>query len=84
MKTTNKDYFRLIPFLLLALLTYLPVQADTVLQGHTIVHYNKVASDQLSVDIRPLDAVPIGSANRYGLPNACRLMLNLNEFVFVD
>ena len=60
MKTTNKDCYRLIPFLLLALLIYIPAQADTVLQGHTIVHYNKVASDQLSVDIRPLDAVPIG------------------------
>jgi hypothetical protein len=60
MKTTNKDYFLLLPFLVLALLISTPVQANTVLQGHTIVHYNKIASDQLSVDIRPLDAVPIG------------------------
>ena len=37
----------------------LALQAETVLQGNATLHYNKIASDRLSLDIRPLDNIPI-------------------------
>ena len=39
------------------------VSADTVLQNNAIVHYNKVASDRLGLDIRPLDTTPISKVS---------------------
>ena len=44
----------------LSVLLSLSVHANTVLQGNSTVHYNKISSDQVSVDIRPLDGVPVG------------------------
>ena len=47
--------------MLFALLLVLPfaVQAETILQNGTMVHYSKTSSDRLSLDIRPTDATPI-------------------------
>jgi hypothetical protein len=61
MKTIHKPCFSLVShFLLTLLVVFFPAHAATVLQGYTAVHYNKVASDQIAVDIRPLDGVPVG------------------------
>ena len=62
MNILNKSFFPwLARVLLLPAILFLATsaQADTVLQGNATLHYNKIASDRLSLDIRPLDNVPI-------------------------
>jgi hypothetical protein len=53
----------------------------------TNTHEKLVAAWKLAFGREPahdeLDSL-IQYANRYGLPSACRLILNMNEFVFVD
>jgi|GEM_PF-6833142 len=43
--------------------------ADTVLQNNVIVHYSKIASDRMELDIRPIGNMSIGkvSANLAGV-----------------
>ena len=48
------------PFIvMLALLCPLLAQAETVLQGNAVIHYSKISSDRLALDIRPVEALPI-------------------------
>ncbi|MCW8964771.1 MAG: FHA domain-containing protein [Gammaproteobacteria bacterium] len=62
MTISDKLFFRMTTqYQLLGLLLLLcfTAHAETVLQNNTMVHYSKVSSDRLALDVRPVDATPI-------------------------